>query len=529
MEDDSQFYLAPDDEEEWEWEPDSPEQLVRDLAAIARLERGTIDSPTLDLLRLPDDIISQIFYHACLPIADNEEWRRAFYPLWLGGLCRAWRAIAWATSELWTTVVVRVFHEDVSEYCYSDQAELLEEWLQRTKGRKLDIYFGEAKGNRALAPPLPLMELLAARSEQWQDIHIHLSKNWESLLDAVAILSPSSSETTAVQALTALQPTSLPNLRSIVIEQSGAHTFQIPRISLSLAPSLRTIGLLNVPVRIHDIAQSFPCAQMTQLTLTTRSVWNPQELLSLFPQLQSLYCINSPHIRVSRSFTHQKLQSFSIRCEGYEGHELGALTWRMELPALKTLEIVQPGHIEFTRYLLPFLARSKCNLTSLTLECFLCVEHDLIELLITLDALVELYIRDTEEVPLHRRADSPVDANSRGLGRTFFDVLHPDADAPVLPHLEVFLYQGPLSVHAIDFLEPFVLRSRMRGAQSAFVTDGIGEVALLRQATVVADQYSALAEFSIAEYSDPRYVWEVVRMVEEGVLVLRNMDGSGWS
>jgi hypothetical protein len=43
--------------------------LFRDLAAISRLERGTIDTPTLDLLRLLDNVISQIFYHACLLIA----------------------------------------------------------------------------------------------------------------------------------------------------------------------------------------------------------------------------------------------------------------------------------------------------------------------------------------------------------------------------------------------------------------------------------------------------------------------------
>lgn len=524
MEDDYELYLTPDDDEGWEWEPDSPGQLDRDLAAIARLERGTIEPPRLDLLRLPNDVISQIFYHACLPIAEHEEWRRAFYPLWLGAFCRAWRAIAWATSELWTTVVLRVSHDDVSEYRYSAQAELLEEWLRRTKGRKLNVYFGEAKGNRALAPPLPLMELLSVRSEQWQDVHIHLSKNWESLLDAIAILPPSSSGTTVVQALTALQPTSLPNLRSIVIQQSGAHTFKIPRIYLSLAPSLRTIGLLNVPVRLPDLAQSFPCSQITQLTLTTRSSWNPRELLSLFPRLQSLYCINSPQIRVGRPITHHNLQSFSIRCVGYEGHELVSLTKRMELPALNTLEIVQPGRIEFTLYLLPFFTRSKCNLTSLTLECFLCVEHDLIELLISLDSLVELSIRDTE-VPVHRY--DHVEPNRRGLGRTFFDVLHPDdaEAAPFLPHLAVFLYKGPLSMHAIDFIEPFIVRSRMRGAQSA----DLRGVAVLRRATVIADQYSEVAEFSIAEYSDPRYVWEVVRMVEEGVLALQNMDGSRWS
>jgi hypothetical protein len=70
----------------------------------------------------------------------------------------------------------------------------------------------------------------------------------------------------------------------------------------------------------------------------------------------------------------------------------------------------------------------------------------------------------------------------------------------------------------------FVVRARMRPAQTA----NIRTVALLKQRTVIADQRSARAELSIAAYLDPWHVWEVVRMVEEGVLVLRNMDGSGW-
>jgi hypothetical protein len=45
----------------------------------------------------------------------------------------------------------------------------------------------------------------------------------------------------------------------------------------------------------------------------------------------------------------------------------------------------------------------------------------------------------------------------------------------------------------------------------------------------IADQRLARAELSIAVYLDSWHIWEVVRMAEEGVLVLRNMDGSGWT
>jgi len=53
-------------------------------------------------------------------------------------------------------------------------------------------------------------------------------------------------------------------------------------------------------------------------------------------------------------------------------------------------------------------------------------------------------------------------------------------------------------------------------------------VSTLRRLTIKADQYSMLSQFSISEYSDPQYIWEVISMMELGVLVLVNKDGESW-
>ena len=134
-----------------------------------------------------------------------------------------------------------------------------------------------------------------------------------------------------------------------------------------------------------------------------------------------------------------------------------------------------------------------------------------------MDSLLELYVRDinTEAAP------------DFGLSRTFFDVLHPDEVFSYLPFLEVFSYEGNLVVQAIDFLEPLLLRSRMREGNSR--ADGnLQRIAVLRKVKIQADQVSNSAEFSIAEYPDSQYVWEVMMMIEQGILELITMDGELW-
>jgi hypothetical protein len=145
----------------------------------------------------------------------------------------------------------------------------------------------------------------------------------------------------------------------------------------------------------------------------------------------------------------------------------------------------------FRRFLSP---DSESHLTRLSLSCVITRESDLIDVFSTLDSLRELYIRDTstEATP------------DFGLSRTFFDVLHPDEDSPYLPSLEVFSYEGNLVVQAIDFLEPLLIRSRIREGSSG--TDGnLERIAVLRRVKIQADQSNS-AEFSIAEYPDTQYV-----------------------
>jgi hypothetical protein len=187
-----------------------------------------------------------------------------------------------------------------------------------------------------------------------------------------------------------------------------------------------------------------------------------------------------------------------------------------------------------TQCIPPFLKNYGCTLTHLTLECPLTgdSEYNLIEFLASDSISFTLKVLRIREYSI--RKDRNVffldELVGAGLSRTFFDNLHPDEDPNYLPHLEVFEYEGFLAVQAIDFIEPLIIRSGVRAGSTYHTPNAttMEGMSILRKATIKADQDSEVASFSIAEYTDSHYVWEVTRMMEEGVLSLMNMDGTTW-
>jgi len=116
--------------------------------SLLGLARSHAEPKGTDLPELPHDVLALIFWHACQPVLDarseyGPRWERTFYPLWLGKISRSWRETAWASSELWEIIVLRINPEKIGIQTY-----LLREWFGRAKGRSLDIYIEE--------PPLPL-------------------------------------------------------------------------------------------------------------------------------------------------------------------------------------------------------------------------------------------------------------------------------------------------------------------------------------------------------------------------------------
>ncbi|KIM44090.1 hypothetical protein M413DRAFT_25570 [Hebeloma cylindrosporum] len=476
-----------------------------------------IEETPVDLLStLPDEVISIIFCDACQPIHRNRKWRRACYPLLLGQISRQYRQYAWATSELWTTVVIRI---DIQKL--AAQTELLEEWLARTMGRPIDIYFeiGDQLSRRWARPMsmpgrnpssvVPMINLLAKCSHQWRCIDFHIPSFWYPIF--ISSTNSNDQPTESVLDLPLLMSASFHHEDTVLLPH------EVLELDLALAPSLRmlSLSLCKTPSAIFA---TFNCKRkVTSMIIDRVHSIDLNDLIPRFPNLQEVtfhdpkFMQTPPH---NAFITHQKLRKLEINTQHEWRRHLKFLFIFFMFPQLESLSVSVPLTMRYKELFQRFIAPdSKYHLTSLSLSCKITKEFHLIDFLSALGTLRELYIRDnsTEGTP------------EFGVSSTFFDVLHPDEDSPHLPSLEVLSYEGNLVVQAIDFLEPLIIRSRVRDGN-----ENPDRLAVLRKVRIQADQVSDSAEFSIAEYPDTQYVWEVMMMMERGILELLTMGGGRW-
>jgi len=253
-------------------------------------------------------------------------------------------------------------------------------------------------------------------------------------------------------------------------------------------------------------------------SLTFNSVYdiNPYDLLPQLPNFEEAVFHHATFLQTRRfrKIVHQKLCKLEVDTDAT--NQLQDFLPILNLPQLKSLSVCVPTTMYYSNvFTVPYW---EADLTSLSLTCKIRAEFDLIEVLSGLGSLRELYVQDI----------STEATQETSLSRTFFDNLNPDEDPSYLPCLEVLSYEGHLAVQAIDFLELLIIRTRIRGGSSGRYTPSLEKIAVLRKAKIKADQILELAEFSIAEYPDPQYVWEIMRLMEEGVLELFTMDGEFW-
>ncbi|PPQ97224.1 hypothetical protein CVT26_000751 [Gymnopilus dilepis] len=119
------------------------------------------------LRKLPAEIIGQIF-EVCGPFSDEQDCR-----LRTGAICRSWRRISWATPGVWSRITVILSAPEEPR-----QAELAEEWLQRSGDLPLDILVREQFVCRSIKfAPSPedvdaLAKVLNKFSHRWARLHI---------------------------------------------------------------------------------------------------------------------------------------------------------------------------------------------------------------------------------------------------------------------------------------------------------------------------------------------------------------------
>jgi len=188
-----------------------------------------------------------VVYHACKPIHGNRKWQRDCDPLLLGRISRRYRQCAWATSELWATVIIQVIPNKVAA-----QTQLLEEWLASTRGRPIDIYFGietrvpmqistllsKPTGDNNQPPIVPMINLLAKHSPHWRCIAFRIPALWCSFFASLSYWDSTTSDNEVTQPVSTKKPLDLPLLVS-----ASFHREDLPMVhkrtdlDLTLAPS----------------------------------------------------------------------------------------------------------------------------------------------------------------------------------------------------------------------------------------------------------------------------------------------------
>ncbi|KAF9484110.1 hypothetical protein BDN70DRAFT_872998 [Pholiota conissans] len=138
------------------------------------------NSPAISVL--PTELLVQIFTLLCSqpprPSCQHSEEEINNYPsfstpLFLGKICGSWRDLVWATPSLWRRIDLILPIEKHDIY-----AELLEEWLGRSKSLPLSITFRRDDSIRAgnVAEwgdkALPLFHLISNEWQRWEHIDL---------------------------------------------------------------------------------------------------------------------------------------------------------------------------------------------------------------------------------------------------------------------------------------------------------------------------------------------------------------------
>ena len=171
------------------------------------LKKKINQSHSLIVRQLPPDVTSTIF-EFCLPdftdpqpspyyhtedadsdLSDSDlSDRDLSIPLSLGAICSYWRAIAWSTPRLWSSLVARVTSQSDSHIV----ASIAQEWLARSGQLPLSISISSSSqlDNEAVSA---LADIINQYSSRWSDLdipdryyhHFHATDNHAPILKSI--------------------------------------------------------------------------------------------------------------------------------------------------------------------------------------------------------------------------------------------------------------------------------------------------------------------------------------------------------
>jgi hypothetical protein len=207
--------------------------------------------------KFPPEIASHIFIQYAPPSVCYDKEDRST-PLLLGAVCRKWRQLAWATPQLWSSLVVELTGPR------EHSLQLITEWLERSASLPLTIRFDDHSNH--VYDSSEVANILNKHSARWYDMHLDIPAYHLHYLCG-------SSQGNILRRLVLRHSTKFP------VRRSNFSTF-----SMESKPCLTDLKLLGVGLRCVDIIWN----NLTVASVFDIGVDECVELIRRAPLLQTL-------------------------------------------------------------------------------------------------------------------------------------------------------------------------------------------------------------------------------------------------
>lgn len=236
--------------------------------------------------RLPAELLQTIFLSLFLPLMKKHlrksqpSGKSHIYPtlpLLLAHVCVSWRAVAYATPELWSSVEIEIADDDFLQH---PPSKILEDWLSRSGTSPITISFyalSDYSDNKAC------LETLALFSKRWVDVYFRMKGE-------------------LLETFTSLHSSDIPLLQAFDIhdELTFLDNISINKPTfLHYAPALHTIGTSARTMPVLPL----PNTQLTTLILRNSPVFHAMVMLERLPHIQRLFLTFNGSTFVTPSWT----------------------------------------------------------------------------------------------------------------------------------------------------------------------------------------------------------------------------------
>ncbi|KAF4612913.1 hypothetical protein D9613_011009 [Agrocybe pediades] len=151
------------------------EENMRNLELEHRRIKEVLNAALPPITSLPIELLLEIFLFICESRDTDDAFRLCGeHPpqFVIGGVCRAWRRIAWSTPRVWSTIAIEFCRKRIDT-----QNQLLQEWIDRLGSSLLQIYLdsenhykhGDMESDGLYyQPPYETFAIICAVDNQWQ-------------------------------------------------------------------------------------------------------------------------------------------------------------------------------------------------------------------------------------------------------------------------------------------------------------------------------------------------------------------------